>query len=74
MEVFKYGSVMALLGHRSTYDTLAWLLLWEVKLRATQYLPDIVRLQRFLYDTFNRRYDKSAAATMINSLSPNYAF
>ena len=30
----------------------------EADLRATQYLPDIARLQQCLYDKFNRQLDK----------------
>ena len=32
-------------------------------LRATQYLPDIVRLQQCLYDAFHHRLDKKEAVT-----------
>jgi hypothetical protein len=32
-------------------------------LRATQYLPDIVRLQQCLYDAFHHRLDKKDAVT-----------
>ena len=35
----------------------------EENLRATQYLPDIVKLQQFLFETFNRRLEKSKART-----------
>ena len=33
----------------------------EPSLRATQYLPDIVKLQRSLYDTFHLRSDRRKA-------------
>lgn len=33
----------------------------EPNLRATQYLPDIVRLQCYLYDTFNFHLDRRKA-------------
>ena len=33
----------------------------EMDLRATQYLPDIVKLQQCLYSTFNRLKDKMDA-------------
>ncbi len=33
----------------------------EPKLRATQYLPHIVKLQQSLFDMFNYRMDKSKA-------------
>ncbi|XP_064403130.1 E3 ubiquitin-protein ligase RNF213-like isoform X2 [Halichondria panicea] len=36
----------------------------EPSLRATQYIPDIVRLQQFMFETFDRRLDKSKAETM----------
>lgn len=36
----------------------------ERSLRATQYLPDIVKLQRSLYDTFHHRLDRRDAKTM----------
>ncbi len=32
-------------------------------MRATQYLPDIVKLQRSLYDTFHHRLDQATAKT-----------
>ena len=32
-------------------------------MRATQYLPDIVRLQQCLYDAFHHRLDKKEAVT-----------
>ena len=32
-------------------------------MRATQYLPDIVRLQQSLYDAFHHRLDKKDAVT-----------
>ena len=35
----------------------------EPSLRATQYLPDIVKLQRSLYDAFNHRLDRNIAKT-----------
>ena len=35
----------------------------EPVLRATQYLPDIVRLQQCLYDAFHHRLDKKEAVT-----------
>ena len=36
----------------------------EPSLCATQYLPDIVKLQQFLYDTFHRRLEKHKAETL----------
>jgi len=36
----------------------------EPNLRATQYLPDIVRLQQYLYDSFHHRLDRREARTM----------
>ena len=35
----------------------------EPSLRATQYLPDIVKLQQFLYDTYHHRIDRKKAKT-----------
>ena len=36
----------------------------EPNLRATQYLPDIVRLQQCLYDSFHHRLDRKEARRM----------
>ena len=36
----------------------------ETNLRATQYLPDIVRLQQCLYDSFHHRLDQKEARRM----------
>ena len=36
----------------------------EPNLRATQYLPDIVRLQQCLYDSFHYRLDRGEARRM----------
>ena len=33
-------------------------------MRATQYLPDVVKLQRSLYDAFHHRLDRKDAKTM----------
>ena len=38
-------------------------LIQETSLRATQYLPDIAKLQRCLYDTFHHRLDQATAKT-----------
>ena len=38
--------------------------LQEPNLRATQYLPDIVRLQQYLYDRFHHRLDRKEARRM----------
>ena len=35
----------------------------EPSLRATQYLPDIVKLQRFLFDMYDKRLEKGTAET-----------
>ena len=39
-------------------------ILQERSLRATQYLPDIVKLQRSLYDAFHHRLDRKEAKTI----------
>ena len=36
----------------------------EPNLCATQYLPDIVKLQQFLFDTFHRQLEKHKAETL----------
>ncbi len=36
----------------------------EPKLRATQYLPNIVKLQQSLFDKFNYRVDKTMAKSL----------
>ena len=36
-------------------------LIQELSLRATQYLPDIVKLQQCLYDSFHHRMDRTEA-------------
>ena len=38
--------------------------LQEPSLRATQYLPDILRLQQCLYDSFHHRLDRREAKKM----------
>ncbi len=40
------------------------LYLQEHSLKATQYIPNIVSLQQFMFDMFDRRLDKSQAETM----------
>ena len=37
--------------------------LQEPNLRATQYLPDVVHLQQYLFDTFNFAVDRNQAKT-----------
>ena len=37
------------------------ILMQEPSLRATQYLPDIVKLQQCLYDSFHHRLDRTDA-------------
>ena len=37
---------------------LSLMILQETELRATQYLPDIAKLQQCLFDKFNRQIDK----------------
>ena len=41
---------------------LEYFLFQEPSLRATQYLPDIIRLQQRLYDCFHRRLDRKDAS------------
>ena len=54
-------------GEKQGFHFLPLLLLiylsQEPVLRATQYLPDIVRLQQCLYDAFHHRLDKKEAVT-----------
>ena len=40
------------------------ILMQEPSLRATQYLPDIVKLQQCLYDSFHHRLDRTDARTL----------
>ena len=40
------------------------ILMQEPSLRATQYLPDIVKLQQCLYDSFHHRLDRTDAKTL----------
>ena len=44
--------------------SLIYQILQERSLRATQYLPDIVKLQRSLYDAFHHRLDRKVAKTI----------
>lgn len=48
-------------GMRKRYPILYHFLQEEHTLRAMQYLPDIVRLQRLLYDSFHHRLDRRDA-------------
>ena len=36
----------------------------EVKLRATQYLPDIIQLQHILYNLYNYKVDEEEASKL----------
>ena len=40
------------------------IILQEVKLRATQYLPDIIQLQQILYKQYNYTVDEEEASKM----------
>ena len=48
--------------------------LQEIKLRATQYLPDIIQLQQFLFKRYNYNLDEEEASqlTVEDLLSGNY--
>jgi len=39
-------------------------ILQEIKLRATQYLPDIIQLQQILYKQYNYTVDEEEASKM----------
>jgi len=39
-------------------------ILQEIKLRATQYLPDIIQLQQILYKQYNYAVDEEEASKM----------
>ncbi len=50
--------------HHQSHEYVFVALSQEPSLRATQYIPDIVQLQQFMFETFDRRLDKRKAETM----------
>lgn len=54
-------TIICYIAARQILICLVWLLLQEAVLRATQYLPDIVCLQRRMFDKFHHRIDNRVA-------------